>query len=440
MSLKYVYETSRLIHKLVQNGYVVTNLSKLLCDLKIHDYSDGIIKMLMEEGLNLHCMDVDLVLSIFDELDMGYILHGIMTAVKPYSISNVEILNAKISNYDDLISVCDKGYRVVSPITFDQKTTLNDLANNPTMQRIQQINNACNNGLYLPSIMLTQCPKNIISHNTRNNIQNVRVHNTKPAILIKILRSFPNIDTLSAYTTTPTEYHRNVNHDAICAFTKNIRSLTTTCMGDAWLNAFANLKILDVSCNDYITTCNMFAKTLVILEAVGSQCTLSDNGIKLCTKIKSLTVTNNVNITTCDPFPNIKIVHADDRSGICDSGLLCCRKIRLLSVSNNPKVTTCAPFAKSLKILYAKNDHCGQPCGINDNSIVSCTNLKYLYTNRNPHITTCIPFGHTLEVLHAEYNSGITDDALRICVNLRKISCVFNNKITFPLLYPLRTK
>jgi len=154
-----------------------------------------------------------------------------------------------------------------------------------------------------------------------------------------------------------------------------------------------------------------FATTLHTLSA---KCisTISDISLKFCTNIAELNITDNEYVTTCAPFAkSLQILHAklttskfmthiflqNKYNMIGDDGLSSCTTIRELYVDNNKFITTCAPFATSLRKLSAK-----QTSGIRDDGLRLCNNLMHLIINDNRKITTCAPFAKSLRILHAQ--------------------------------------
>jgi len=427
--LTYLQTKSKFIDKLVENGYVFTNLSPLLHSICIHEFHDDIEILLTTtneyiviDALRRIC--IDNALFICDELCAVHALYRIIENVpKNDNVSNIQIINvAEIINYDKLIAACNNGYRIIESDTHAARYC------NSSHISVQQINNACANGSYMQNIIILTTPD---IHNFAKNIYSeiLRITISKMSFCTRdadMLQLFENIDTLS------TIINFDVRIGVICCgyyegytFPKKINTLTTNWMGDMWLNSFRNLRSLNVSNNPFINTCIPFAKSLKIVNANGWQCKLSDIGLKLCTKIKSLSVCDNERITTCEPFPNIKIVIADSNSGMCDSGLSYCKKLRSLSISNNKKVTTCAPFARTLKILCASfNDRMG------DSGITLCTNLIHLNADGNRCITSCVPFKHTLKTLSAKCESSLSDYALKICTKLKTVFSKNNPNIT----------
>jgi len=264
-------------------------------------------------------------------------------------------------------------------------------------------------------VILTQSDTYNFTNNIYQEASRVTIHGINLlAPIVNTLQLFENIDTLSV-TLSLHDTPRYIRYDDTYTFTKKIKTLTTNWLNcDTWLDSFQNLRNLNVAHNPYITTCSFLAESLKIVKADGSECTLSDDGLKFCTKIRSLSACNNKRITTCEPFPDIKIVVANDNSGICDSGLSCCKKIRSLSVSSNGKVTTCAPFARTLKVLCASyNNHMG------DSGIALCTNLIHLNADGNSNIISCSPFRHTLKTFSAKGAWMFCYNASIMCTNLK---------------------
>ena len=428
---------TKFIYKLIENGYVFTNLPTLLHSIGIHEFHDDIEILLTTKNVHifidtLHRIGIDNALSICDELRAIHALALIVQNIQKLdNVSNIQIINATmITSYNKLIITCDNGYRIIGSDTHANTYHKYHIDN----YDVQQINNACANGLYMQDIViLTEHDTYNFTNNIYNEASRITVHEINfRAPIVKMLQSFENINTLSA-TINLRGIHIYHKYDDAYTFTKKIKTLTTNWMnGDIWLNSFQNLRNLDVSHNQHITTCNFFAESLKIVKADGMECTLSDDGLKFCTKIRSLSACDNNRITTCEPFPNIKIVVADVNSGICDRGLLRCKKIRSLSVSFNEKVTTCAPFARTLKVLYASDNN-----SMGDSGIALCTNLIHLNADNNSRISSCAPFKHTLRTLSAKGASPLSDDALKICTNLKTVFCRYNPKITDSSKYQL---
>ena len=133
--------------------------------------------------------------------------------------------------------------------------------------------------------------------------------------------------------------------------------LKNTTMENAGLALCTNLKVLNADNNSKITTCAPFAKTLTKLYAT-NDCGIGDDGLKLCSKLKYLDASYNSKITTCDPFAKTLLylvascseppsysynsvyymrnnIHMNN-CGISDNGIkLCTKLISLYHIFNN---------------------------------------------------------------------------------------------------------
>jgi len=127
----------------------------------------------------------------------------------------------------------------------------------------------------------------------------------------------------------------------------------------------------------------------------------------------------------------LNALYASRHSGIDDKGISRCTSITHLDASNNSKITTCDPFASTLRVLEVSNVFGIHDCysGIGDMGLKMCHNIKALHANYNPKITTCAPFANTLRILAASESSGISNNGLRLCNSLTRVTIYGNAKI-----------
>lgn len=137
-----------------------------------------------------------------------------------------------------------------------------------------------------------------------------------------------------------------------------------------------------------IITCNQFAKTLKILIAANTK--ICDDGLCMCKNIKILNASNNDKITSCDPFAhNLVILYANSvDSVISDQGIKCCVQLKKLYANDNNKITTCKPSAHTSRYLSAT----GQSCGISNSGLAHCYKLKTLHAGSNDKINIITHF------------------------------------------------
>jgi len=143
---------SKFIDKLIENGYVFTSLSALLHSIGIHESHDEIEVLLTIRNeylfmATLENIDINYAISVCDELHATRALNIIMKNIqKLHSVSTAQIINATIiTNYNGLIATCDNGYRIIGSDTH-ANTYYKYISKN---YDVQQINNACANGLYI---------------------------------------------------------------------------------------------------------------------------------------------------------------------------------------------------------------------------------------------------------------------------------------------------
>jgi len=151
----------------------------------------------------------------------------------------------------------------------------------------------------------------------------------------------------------------NVNDNqkiTTCApFAKSLIQLyaSSACgVGDDGLKSCLKLKILYANYNHKITTCVPFANSLETLHATCT-CGINDDGLKLCSKLKYLDASFNPNITTCNPFANTLlylvalcrlITSYPTVCGITDNGIKLCTKLIHLDKDGNLGITLKLPI------------------------------------------------------------------------------------------------
>jgi len=193
-------------------------------------------------------------------------------------------------------------------------------------------------------------------------------------------------------------------------------------INDEWLEMCTSITELNADHNSGITTCDPFAKSLKKIRCIDA-CGIGDDGLRTCTNIVALCADHNKKITTCAPFANsLETLSARVTCGISDDGLKMCTAITKLVAHCNHKITTCVPFANTLTVLYAGSD-----CGIGDKGIKTCYYIEHLDACDNPRITTCVPFSRSLKYLNA-VNCGITTTGIRSC-KLISLTSSYNHKI-----------
>jgi len=163
------------------------------------------------------------------------------------------------------------------------------------------------------------------------------------------------------------------HYDELKIFTnlKKIRALNNVNLPDYAIPNFDSLVEVCIPCADEYINHHITTHTN------------KDIALSPCTRIRVLNVSGNPIITTCDPFAaSLRILYAERHCGISDKSLERCKRIKLLSASNNPHITTCIPFATSLVKLSA-----GGECGVGDTGIHLCIRLKYLRATNNANIT-----------------------------------------------------
>jgi len=399
---------SKFVDRLIECGYVFyADLDTLLRNMGIATPATDVHTLLTAKieqifVTTLRKIGIEYALYICDELCAESTVRRIMNNVPQLdALSRNQIINAKINEYDEFISAYNNGYRAcepdipIDPNYYESPTSVKNNINTG------EITNACANGLYLWRVVSYDYPTAVgflnkfgiaeLPNNIYREIRTIALYNNCNNMMrrvLGVLQLCPNTDTLYwCVTSDETTY---LHYDNRYVFTKNIKNLTTNWMSDTWLSLFTNLRKLDVSNNTRITSCELFAKTIVILIANGRKCVLGDIGLKSCTKIKLLSATENVHITTCDPFAaTLKTLYADviytpafPTTGMSNKGLSKCKKLRFLSASGNYRITTCAPFATSLKILHAARNS-----GLSDTALQICVKLKKVYSKGNNKIT-----------------------------------------------------
>jgi len=445
MLLSPLCNISRFIGALVKNNYDGT-LSTLLHDLEIDESPDDIAKLLSGYiPLIINKIGTERAITICDELCASFAINYMITNnVVLDKLSVNQVINYKYA--DDHINAYNHGYRLVSQ-------SMHSL-----YAKCTRINNAYDNGLYAPYVefdlyigaeqcVLDDIQKVIVSDVATLALcknaedvtifcdqcydddfvfpaQNIKIltitENLRSGVLInKFLAQFINIHTLDI---------DRLPISSSVQLTSALRILRAdfSNLSDCGIIMCTYLKVLHASDNPYITTCNVFAKTLIRLDA-SKACGITDNGLLMCDRLKILDVHANKRVTTCEPFAKtLRQLDASNGCGIADAGLRLCNRLKILNADRNSKITTCSPFGDTLISLYARNYN----CRIGDTGLTMCKHLRILYATSNPNITTCAPFKQSLEILYANgVKCGITDDGVSTCTNIRILNADENYRI-----------
>jgi len=401
MSILSLCDASYFIDALVKNGYCDT-LSSLLHNLDIPESAFDIVELLTtHRNTNI---DTERTIMICDELCVSRTINYTITHRKLDRLSDQHIINWNDDEMD-YIDTYNRGYKII-PQGYHPVYALNAL-----------INNAHNNGLYVPYIRLYNYSYNNIAQYVLNDARKITVDCTSllsvcknaeeisiicydkdkfdnkclfPARNIKILtmKVAARYKLTNRFLKQFTQLHTlNISYVDINCFGElppTLRVLRTngTFFNNNEIKPCVYLKVLCASDTQSIKTCDSFAKSLIKLDAY-CMCGITDSELRMCNRLKILHAAHNKKITTCIPFARtLRQLDASGSSGINDDGLLTCNRLKILNAADNPKITTCAPFAKSLKILYA-----GYSCGIGDDGIISCTNIRTLHADNNPKIS-----------------------------------------------------
>jgi len=114
---------------------------------------------------------------------------------------------------------------------------------------------------------------------------------------------------------------------------------------------YTKLKILNVSHNPYITTCEPFAKTLRELYIDGEMCGVDNDGMMLCDKLRVLSINYNRRISDCNSSGKTLVELYAHNSDLRDWGLSSCTRLKYLDPTYSRNITECAPFAKTIKYV-----------------------------------------------------------------------------------------
>jgi len=150
----------------------------------------------------------------------------------------------------------------------------------------------------------------------------------------------------------------NINITTCAPFAKSLTKLDASMycgINNNGLKLCSKLKILYMKENPTITTCEPFAGTLEILDtsAWSWNCGMSDNGLKLCSRLKYLDASGNAKITTCVPFAKtLQYLYAlgnvdsdiTYECGITDDGIKLCTKLTVLDSRGNNNITLKLPI------------------------------------------------------------------------------------------------
>jgi len=438
---------SKLVSRLANNGYhMYTELETLLSDLGISQPASDIHALLTTYDANMFAatlrkIGIETALYICDELGAPSIITKIIhMQILLDTITTNQIINHNI-NDTCLIPAYNRGYKLIphtkSKLIMDQDNS------------IASINNALNNGLYLTRLM----PSNKSHHNVIDEkimcdtlkrnfaeitdvwLSHLLIANTAH---VHKFASTNNVYTLctnvSRVFSDDNRVRQDLDHNICRSFIKNIThfdvpSLNTDFGSCARIQTFNTLYNNDLSLAP-------FAKTLKKLT-VSYPSVMSNQNLAHCNIIKILYAQNNANITTCKPFAKtLRILDASGNSCmIDDAGLKLCTNIKHLNHADNKWITTYEPFAKTLQVLSTGQHDIKYPfplqMGNYDIMLSRCTKLRELYIYghisgmskylREVEISECTPFARTLVILYIEGQCKLTDDKLKMCVNLKLV-------------------
>jgi len=369
MSLSTLCSVSRLIRKLVENGYFADDsidLSILLQNIDIHESDVS----LLNASQMVTTFGIVRTLTICDELCAPYIINVILLQnVTLDKVMDNHVINTGIISMNEYIQITNNGYKVV--VEDNSK-----YYHGHSCMNISDINNAFYNGacIWTFDTNLIRDQNNVFqfSQSVASEITHFVSYGITDAIY-EILPHCKNIEhvEISNYDLNKLNYE------------KNIKCIVSTYVTETHLYPCVNLRELDASHNYSITSCEHVAHTLRILNAYRTH--IDNNGVRTCSKIKSLTT--SIYITTCKPFANTLVKLCARNYCVSDAGLLCCTRIKILDASNNPCITTCDPFAKTLRYLAAR---CA--CGISNTGLTHCYKIKTLDIRSNPKIDTIAHF------------------------------------------------
>jgi len=384
---------------------------------------------------------------------LQYLFHDCATDVSlsDLDITNIsrddikEVLNNKSHDPYTVLNICDKlamrdevntilNSRTQPPIAYDA-LIINHSLSDTGLLRLYATTNAYN-PLYGCVRFRTAwiCGGNDIIRTGYNILRNATLNGLRVTD-ISIDDQRTTIDDIKCCTSLTKLEIFNHNHKITTCeqFSGSLKILTVSHVlyGSGYLSrtGLCQCSIIEelyMSGNFDISSCAPFAKSLKVLDACRTCCTINDEGLATCTSITELNARDNYRITTCAPFAkSLKILNATGACGINDLGIKLCIFITELCADNNHKITTCEPFAKSLTKLDAAEN-----CGIDNNGIKSCISITTLNAMNNPKITTCIPFARSLTYLDASGTCGICDTGLIMCHAIATLKIMGNRKIT----------
>ena len=104
-----------------------------------------------------------------------------------------------------------------------------------------------------------------------------------------------------------------------------------------------------------------------------------------------------------------------------------CSNIQELTLTSNRSQSTAhnVTFAKSLRKLSMYDE-----CNITNDNLKLCINIEELRADDNAQVTTCEPFAKSLRKLSAYNKCGIADDGLKLCTNIEDLDITNNTKVT----------
>jgi len=448
-TMSIIYSRSKLINKLAQSEYAhATNLATLFHHLDIHDSSSDIITLLTTDTTFYTSTNIDTIYRlgierasiIFDELCAPAIIEYILNLrITLNMLCTTQIINAPMYHYSRIVDLYERGYRIIHKNPdistnilshYDSRGPIENIHNNIIVYHARNyeyayddsmvfnstaINNAAQNGFYTSRLMINKGADKI--KESASNISNEILHLvlTDTYNLKSTMENLPQFSYLKSL---------HIKESNICyqhadryvpeiypqpmQYIENL-SIHDIHIDNLCLKSCIRLRKLDVSNNPHISSCDLLAKTLRILNASGSQCSIDDRALAQCVNIKELNASYNRGITTCIPFANsIVSLDASHLCGIYYNGLKICTRLKKLSVSDNPYLSMYSDtlFAHTLRFLNANGGS-----RMDDNSIIGYTKLKVLYADYNTKITTCSPFASTLKIISVDGNMLLRDSA-----------------------------
>lgn len=203
-------------------------------------------------------------------------------------------------------------------------------------------------------------------------------------IILQIIELLPCIDQLRLNVLSKTYYeaiyikrlwddipHHNLTNDVLNQ--PRFRYLQS-------LNLRQNIHVTDINHLTELTTLSV-SNQLFKGSREKPKSVLTDAGIKGCTKLQNLYVTNNQNFKNINHLVDLQGLAAGGNCGLSDAGIKNCTKLQILLLHANKRITDINHFTELTRLEVWFDTK------LTDASIKGCTKLQHLILTKNINIT-----------------------------------------------------